>query len=267
MKKALAVSTFTTSFAPIVFSGDLAARLPLVRELGFEGIDLFIKGPDEAGLPEVLEVIRREGLEVAMVAAVSAAVDEGLSLTDPVESGREALISRMTGQIALAGSLGAKVPIGLLRGSAQPGELKEAALERLAVSLRRLLAIAGEHGVNLMLEPVNRYETNLINSVDDALVFLDRYDLPLELLLDTFHMNIEDVSIEESIHQAAGRIGHVHLVDSNRRSAGLGHLDFRSVMAALRKVGYDGFLSSEAVPLPDPLTSARQAASFMSQLI
>ncbi|MEW6226544.1 MAG: sugar phosphate isomerase/epimerase family protein [Bacillota bacterium] len=267
MRKSVAVSTFVTGFGPIVFSGELHTKLHLIKDLGYDGIDLFIKRPDEPGLERLLQLVREEGLDVVMVAAVSAAVDEGLSLTDRDAGVRNALIERMAGQIALAGKLGAMVPIGLVRGSAAPGEPKSAVLERLAASLHRLQQIAYGHGVSLILEPINRYETNLINSVDDALEFMNDYDLPLRLLLDTFHMNIEEVSIEGSIEKARGLIGHVHFADSNRWSAGMGHLDFSSIVAALRKVGYEGFLSSEVLPLPDPMASAKQAAAYMSQVI
>jgi sugar phosphate isomerase/epimerase len=266
MKKGMAVSTFPTSFGPLVFSGNLERSLPTVKELGYDGIDLFIKRPDEPGLSEILALISDLDLEIPVLAAVSALVDEGLSLSHPDESIRKELIERMSDQIALAGKLGAKVPIGLIRGSAVGGEAPKTAFERLASSIRELLPFALQHNVDLLLEPVNRYETNLINSVDEALDFVESYDLDLGILLDTFHMNIEDPLIEASILQCSNRIGHVHFVDSNRWSAGAGHLNLVSIFQTLRHVGYEGYLTSEALPLPDPLTSARRAAQFMENL-
>ena len=267
MRKGLAVSTFPTGFGPIVFAGDLCDKLDVISQLEYNGIDLFIKRPDEPGLEKVLQTVLDKGLKVATVAAVSALVDEGLSLCDQDSGVRDALIERMKGQIKLAGELGAMVPIGMIRGSAAVGEPKKAALERLASSIGRLQELASRENVNLVLEPVNRYETNLINSVNDAMEFLDMYKLQMSLLLDTFHMNIEDASIEESIMRVNQLIGHVHLADSNRLSPGMGHLDFKSIMGALRHVKYDGFLSCEVLPLPDPLTSAIRSADFFSRFL
>jgi sugar phosphate isomerase/epimerase len=71
-------------------------------------------------------------------------------------------------------------------------------------------------------------------------------------------MNIEEADIAAAIRAASGRIGHVHFVDSNRRPAGRGHLDFPPIVAALRDIGYDGFASAEALPDPDPDAAARQ---------
>ena len=86
------------------------------------------------------------------------------------------------------------------------------------------------------------------------------------LLADWFHMNIEEVSIESAIRSAGDQVGHVHLADSNRRAAGLGHIPFAPVVAALRDVGYRGYLSAEVLPLPDAAAAARQALAAVRAL-
>jgi sugar phosphate isomerase/epimerase len=76
------------------------------------------------------------------------------------------------------------------------------------------------------------------------------------LLADIFHMNIEEQDIASAFRAGADRIGHVHFVDSNRRPAGSGHVDFAPIAAALREIGYDRYVSAEAFPYPDPEAAA-----------
>ena len=260
MKFGLAVSTFPTAFGPILFSGDLERRLPELAGLGYTAVDLFIRRSDEPGIEEVVGALHRSGLQVAILAAVSAFVDEGLFLSSPDPAVRAALLERMQAQVRLAARLGAAVPIGVLRG-------REGGPERerlLADSLFTLQRFAEPLGVRLLLEPVNRYETQLINTVGQALEFLQRFGLPpLGLLPDVFHMNIEEVSISAALRQAWGRIGHVHFADSNRRVPGKGHIPWRGIFTVLQQAGYTGTCSLEAIPGPDPMKDAREALAFL----
>lgn len=264
MKIGLAVSTYPTAFGPIMFSGDLPRRLPEIAGLGYQGIDLFIRRADEPGLEEVVQAIRHSGLQVAIVAAVSAFVDEGLFLSSPDPAVRAAMIARMKLQIEFAASLNAMVPIGVLRGK----EGGEERLKLLAESLFELHRFAAPLGVQFALEPVNRYETSLINTVQQAVDFLERFSLPpFALLPDTFHMNIEEVSIPASIRLAGPRLAHIHTSDSNRRVPGKGHQDWPAIFTALKAINYQGFCGLECIPGPDPIQDARQALVFLSEFI
>jgi sugar phosphate isomerase/epimerase len=85
----------------------------------------------------------------------------------------------------------------------------------------------------------------------------------VKLLADLFHMNIEEIDVAAALRGGGGAIGHVHFVDSNRRPAGCGHLDFAPIVAALREIGYAGYASAECLPWPDGTAAARQTiASF-----
>jgi sugar phosphate isomerase/epimerase len=86
------------------------------------------------------------------------------------------------------------------------------------------------------------------------------------LLLDTFHMNIEEPSIEESIRICGDRIFHFHVADSNRWYPGAGHLDFGSILGTLYSLGYEGFVSGEFMPLPDADTSAEHGITHLRKL-
>lgn len=264
MKFGISASTFPTSFGPIMFSGELDQKVETIANLGYTGLDLFIKHAGEPDLDKIIKKIKNAGLEVFLLAAVSAFVDDGLFLSSPQEDIRKELIRRMKDQIDLAAELGAMVPIGVLRGSESGADR----LKWLAESLFELYEHTQKSGGKLIIEPVNRYETRLINSVTDALEFLDTFDLPeFDLLVDIFHMNIEEQFVDISLHKAGSRIGHVHIADSNRKVPGMGHLDWESIFQTLQEIGYKGHCSIEAIPDSNAEEEARLSYQFLQKEI
>jgi sugar phosphate isomerase/epimerase len=137
----------------------------------------------------------------------------------------------------------------------------------LGEALVELGDYARQYGQPLIYEPLNRYETNLCNTLGAGVSLLESLGAPNVVLLgDVFHMNIEEVNIGQAIRAAGRHLGHVHLVDSNRRAAGMGHLDFDPIAASLRDIGYSRYVSAEALSLPDPLSAARQSVQRYQQL-
>src|SRR6185437_13944979 len=111
----------------------------------------------------------------------------------------------------------------------------------------------------LLFEPLNRYESNLVNTVADGVALLQSLKTKnVKLLCDLFHMNIEEAGIADALRAAGHLLGHVHLADSNRRAMGFGHTDMAPVARALRDIGYGGYVSGEILPLPDSDTAAQQ---------
>jgi sugar phosphate isomerase/epimerase len=137
----------------------------------------------------------------------------------------------------------------------------------LVEALQECSAAAAPHGVKYALEPLNRYETDLIHTVADGLNLIERVGADnFGLLLDTFHMNIEEPSIEASIRACGSRIFHFHVADSNRWHPGAGHLDFKSILDALFDTGYQGWISGEFMPVPDAATGAQRSIKHLRQL-
>jgi sugar phosphate isomerase/epimerase len=170
--------------------------------------------------------------------------------------------------VPFAARSGAVIIIGLLRGIVKPGVSQAGAMGWLVDALKRCSAAAASHGVRLVLEPINRYETTLINNVAQCLDLIDAVGADnFGLLPDTFHMNIEEPSIPESLRRAGSRIFHVHLADSNRWYPGAGHVDFCGIVRTLRDIGYAGYVSVEAMPEPDADTCARESIKTLSQLL
>jgi len=133
--------------------------------------------------------------------------------------------------------------------------------------LRKCTEFAKEYNIGLTLEPVNRYESNFINTLNEGIEFIKRVDASnLGLLADTFHMNIEEVSIYDSIIQAKDYITHVHFADSNRWAPGCGHLNFAKIVQTLKKIDYQGYVSAEILPFPDPDSCARLTAKHLNKI-
>jgi sugar phosphate isomerase/epimerase len=140
----------------------------------------------------------------------------------------------------------------------------------LAALLREGAAYAKARGVRLALEPLNRYESDIVNSAEEGLAFLNEIGHPtLGLVLDTYHVNIEERSWTEPFRRvmAAGRLFHIHLGDNNRLPPGHGLIDFPAIVVSLREIGYNGYLSAELLAKPDPDTAAQQTCTYMRSLL
>ncbi len=191
---------------------------------------------------------------------------DGLCLVTPDPDLYRRALARTQAVIDLAAYLdNAIVNIGRLRGRldsvrAQTADPWGFAVERIAA----VTDYAFDQGVRIALEPINRYETDFIANVDEGLRMVRDVGKPnLGLMLDLFHMNIEDASIEGSLRRAGDRCWHVHIADSNRLYPGAGHLDFTSIFATLAAMGYTGYVSAEIFPKPDPDTAAVRTIEFV----
>jgi sugar phosphate isomerase/epimerase len=126
---------------------------------------------------------------------------------------------------------------------------RDAELDRAA---QTIAAAARDGGPVIALEALNRYETHLLRTLDDAEELRRRIDLPnVQLMADVFHMNIEEDSIPAALRAHHEQIVHVHLADSQRREPGSGHLEFDGVFELLAETGYSGSLAMEFVPATD----------------
>lgn len=122
-------------------------------------------------------------------------------------------------------------------------------------SVKVAAAYAEQKGILLAVEPINRYESFLVNNVDQGLRFISEVGSPaVRIHLDTFHMNIEEEDPAEAIRKAGGLLVNMHISDSNRQAIGYGHTDFEAIMKTLKDISYQGPLTLEPVPPhPDPL--------------
>jgi sugar phosphate isomerase/epimerase len=267
MKLALVLSTHAAKFDAVAYKGDFEANVEKTAALGYDGVELAVRDPALIDSREVMHSVARHGLAIPAIGTGQAWGEERLSFTDPQPQTRQKAVDRIAAHIQLARAAGSQVIIGLVRGILQPGVSLSQAREWMLAAFRSSAAAAAAAGVRLVLEPLNRYETPLINTAREALDFLDLVGADnLGLLLDTFHMNIEEPSIEESIRICGQRIFHFHVADSNRWYPGAGHLDFRAILSALLATGYQGFISGEFMAKPEADLAAQKAVEFLRGL-
>ena len=244
---------------PFVFWDDMPAACRKAQELGFDAIEVFPPSADAVKADELRKLLSDHGLSLAAIGTGAGWVKGRLHLTLADAAAREKARTFIRSIIDLAGSLGAPAIIGSMQGRSGDGVDHATATGNLSDALDALGEHARQYHVPLVYEPLNRYETNIVNTVEAGVRLLERLSTSnVVLLADLFHMNIEESNLPEAIRRGGSHIGHVHFVDSNRRPAGLGHIDFKPIAAALVKVGYDGFASAEALPYPDSDSAARQ---------
>jgi len=252
-----------TPFSALTIEAGFESNLEKAAGAGYDGVELAITNPVGIDAETVKELLELHGLALSAITTGQAYGLEGISLSSPEENLRQKALERIKDHAHLAGALdsNAVIIIGSMRGD---GTNKDARF-LLRDALRE---IAGEYpATKFALEPLNRYESVLINTVEEALELLAEINLSnIGLLFDTFHANIEERSFAESIQLAGEKIFHVHVADSNRFIPGHGHLDFAQVGASLRDIDYQGFCCLESLPRPSPDKCLDYAADFIRKL-
>ncbi len=266
MKIGLAVATADAPpGAFVVFRDDLCELVELCSGLGYDGVELALRFAHQVNLPEMKRRLSATGMEIPCISSGQVFAADGLYFTHPDAAVRDAAVQRIIEMIRLAAELGAKVNTGRVRGVIPAGENAETAAGRYLACLERCADVAEPLGVELIVEPVNRYEVNFINNCAEALAMVRRCGRPsVKLMPDVFHMNIEDASFRQSFEDAREFITYVHVADSNRLAPGWGHLPFDEIFTILSDIGYDGYLTAEILPQPEPMAAARQAIRYLS---
>lgn len=246
----------------VVFRG-LEQSIRKAAEFGYHGIELAIADAAGAKAGSLSHWLSRYNMEVSAISTGLVYADLGISLLETPESA----VPVFSELIDVAADFGKQVNIGRSRGFKKNLSLGDAA-DKLKKILEPLMDHAARKGVTLLLEPVNRYEIDWINSVDEGAAVLDRMGHDhLGLMPDVFHMNIEDRSIGHSLTMYKKYVRYIHVADSNRHAPGRGHVNFDEVFSALGAIGYRGWVSVEILPVPSPGEAAKQAADYLLPLL
>ena len=215
---------------------------PMVKRMGFDVIEIGIEGTSDLDYRRGAEVARANGLGVSVCAAMGPDRD----LIHPDESIRRNGMSYVRHCIDAAQTMGAPNVCGPLYSSVgrtwqATDDERKRDVDLLVAQLRELAKYAGDRGVGLGVEPLNRFETSFLNLTSQAIEVVDRVDHPgCGLLLDTFHMNIEERSIGDAIRAAGKRMRQLHTCENDRGAPGSGHVPWPEVAAACKDVGFNG---------------------------
>jgi len=249
----------------IFASSELPAVLERLAAAGCDGIELAGEPgrPDRAGLPAALEA---SGVRAVGITAICMwpTADRDLAHPDPAHRSRAVEYYREC--VDLARETGAPA-IGLIPAAVgRVDAIIDATREReLAVAAAREVAeYAAEHGVAVGVEAINRYETFLVRTAADALAFAADVGTPnVGVVLDAFHMQLEERDPAAAVAAAAPRLLALHFADSNRRGLGEGHLDAAALVQAAHDAGYRGPLVFEfTAPGPNPFKADKGPAAM-----
>ena len=217
----------------------LAAR---VAGMGFDMIEVPIEGTNDLDYARVATIARDVGLSVSVCAVIGPDRD----LIHPDASIRANGIAYVRHCIEAAHALGATNVLGPLYSAVgrtwlSTSDERKRDLDLLVGQLSQLASHAANHGVVLCVEPLNRFETSFINLAAQLIDVVDRVDNPAcGMLLDTFHMNIEETSLGDAIRASGARLKHLHACENNRGAPGSGHVPWQDVANGCRAIGYDG---------------------------
>ena len=244
---------------------EFEALAPKVAGMGFDLIEVGIEGTDDLDYARGADIAREHGLEVSLCAAMGPDRD----LIHPDDGIRKNGMNYVRHCIEAARTIGATNVIGPIYSAVgrtwqSTEDERRRDTDLLVEQLRQLAMYAADHGVVLCVEPLNRFETSFINLAEQAIEVVDRVGSPsCGILLDTFHMNIEERSIGDAIRAAGPRLKHVHSCENDRGAPGSGHVPWNEVASALTDIGYDGPVVIESFT-SKVKTIARAAAIWRS---
>ncbi len=269
MRSAITVSLVPQARGgPFVFWEGLADACEVASTLGFDAIEIFPPNADALNVAAIRELLARNKLAVAAVGTGGGWLLNKWTLTHADSAIRGQARGFIRAMIEKAAALGAPAILGSMQGRAEGEVSRDQALAWLGEALEDIGEHAGKLGQPFFYEPLNRYETNLLHRTPEAAAWLRTLRTKnIRILADLFHMNIEEPDLAAALREAGELVGHVHFADSNRRAIGCGHTDVAPIAAALRDIGYAGYLSAEILPLPDSATAARQTIESFRRFI
>jgi 5-keto-L-gluconate epimerase len=268
MFKIVSLSPTKAKFGPLLFAGNLLQGLKKASELGYDGVEISLRDAKEINYSWLKNILLKLNLKVYGIATGQTYYNDGFSLYNSQSDKQDKAIQRMKEHIDLANKLGSIVIIGGIRGKLETDLPIEQQLNSGKEAIREIAEYAYHHQVTLALEAINRYETNIFNTLLQIKDFIEELKFPnFKILADTFHMNLEEVSYRQALLEVKDHIGYIHFADSNRWTPGWGHIDFREIINVLKEINFRGPIGIEVLPLPNDLKAAKQGIVFLKKFI
>lgn len=260
------------------WTDEVAPILRVVADLGFDGVEVSLLGMTDDRAAAMARLIRDHRLSVTCSDGLSRQAD----ITSDDAEVRQAGLRHLQWAVRIAAGLGASGLAGVVYapwGVFEPARKADRAA-RSAEMLAQLDGTLRDHGVTLGIEAINRFETDLVNTASEAVALAHATgSAHIGVLLDTFHLNIEEKDIRAAIAHAGDRLVHFHVSDNDRGVPGSGHIPWDQVVAGLRDARYDGWVVAEMFVRPgnpasadlniwrdiepDATDAARRALAFM----
>ena len=254
-----------------------------VREIGYDSMDINLRNTELS----FAKTVKKRAESAGLFLTGGGSLPKGKEIISPEREKRAETINYMKEIVRKAHDLGVTLYHGMIYATAGVFTGKGPTADEFewaASGLSEVAEYAKDFGVSLCLEPANRYETYMLNTVDSSLKLLDAIGQPnVGLLLDTYHMNIEEKDIYKSLLSAKGRIFHIHVNENDRGIPGTGHINWDDVFKALKEIDYRGIVAVESFVdgsidiaalvavwrklAPDSETLAKQSHAFIKKML
>lgn len=250
------------------YQGDMGEGFKKLRSLGYDGVELLLSNPANLDKKKIMDLAQKNYLDIVMLCTGEVYGQDRLSFMDKDKSTRENALTRTKEIVELASYLGAQVNIGRLRGQYCSDVPKELSYKWAMDSFKSIAEYGEKFNVTIALEAVNILNGNFINTTQEAIEVVKHISSDkFKLMLDVFHMHLEDKDMLKSIEESTGYFSYVHLTDSNRRYPGNCKIDFTSIIKKLYEVGYNGALTVEVFQIPDQDTAMENSILYLKPII
>ncbi|AIF49657.1 sugar phosphate isomerase/epimerase [Pelosinus sp. UFO1] len=270
MKLCYQVATPDVAISPAVtaFQGKLDDSFRKLAELGYDGVELMTLNPLELNWDQVKGEADKNKLDIVLICTGEIFGQLKLSFMDRNLDVRNKAKKQVKGIIDFAAYFGSNVNIGRVRGQYCAELPKEVSYGYAIDSFKEISEYAGKKDVKIALESVTLMQTNFINTVQEAVnVVKDVDNEYFKMMMDVFHLNIEEKDMFEVIEKYADYNIHVHLADNNRRYPGHCGLDFEKIITAFKNTGFDGAFCTEIFQLPDQDVAAAGAIAHLRPIL
>jgi sugar phosphate isomerase/epimerase len=252
------------------YQGDFDEAFKKLSDLGYDGVEIMTRSPYQINGRNLRQLLRKYQLHLTGLCTGHIFGEEKLGLLQPDLTINPAAMERLKEFVDFAAEFlepDAMVNIGRARGVGDPTRMPET-LELARDAFRSLADYAAPRRVRLILEPVSSKEVNFLHSTQDGIQMARMVDRPnFGLMLDTYHMAREDANMYKSFYEAPQYVWHIHFSDVNRRWPGNAFIDYEKVVRVLNDLSYDGYVSTEIQPWPDPDSAARLSIEHLRQFI
>ncbi|MFX0060116.1 MAG: sugar phosphate isomerase/epimerase family protein [Candidatus Hodarchaeota archaeon] len=242
----------------------------LLKPLNYDGIELSLLEPEKIDILKLIEVADSYDMKIPALGTGSTYIRFAYSFGDIEEVIRKKAIERIKNYIDFAKQSDSKVIIGLIRGRYKHDSNPQKEKLNIISSLKECCWIAEENNVQLVFEPINRFEIDSYNTISESVDLIKEVGSNnLKLLIDSFHTHLEEDPgyIWEYLEEIAHHVGHIHLADTTRRAPGSGHFDFKTFLNIFKKSGYNEFVSIETIMNPSFEEVAKDSAEYLSLIL
>jgi D-psicose/D-tagatose/L-ribulose 3-epimerase len=252
-----------TSYLLKACDDEIASSVPKLADLGFDFVEIVSRNPNKINTDAFRDILKSNIPAYAILAWCDYTIQNPAHKSTYIRDSYQKYLENL---VDLANNIGAGVVVtsaGTIQGLSH-----DEAYECCAECLANLAKYSATKNVKIAVEAVNRYVTNFINTAKQALRLIKMVDSPnIGVALDTFHMNIEEKSYEDSFDKVGKHLFHIHLADNNRLAPSLGHINFQEILDNLRNNNYQGDLSLEIQVLEHPLEEAKLGLNYVRDLL